>query len=210
MEVSLEILSIAGLAFLYLLYKIFELQRKVGKPEVIYMDTSGIESLKERQYIDIERNKALNLKIGEDIITIIHLPWKVALNHIEKLAQLWNACRILAEYETKNDLEEKIKSLRFGQYYLKIAKHIYQIARPYVKKKGRLKKTINRIARTDVEGLMEITEKIFAYWVPLKKKRQILAQGGTLQSMVGAQFAWSSLELDSEGRAVIKPRFMKS
>jgi hypothetical protein len=208
MKVSLEVLIIAGLTFLYLLYKIFELQRKVSKPEKIYYDSSGIHSIKDRQYIDVERNKTLNLRIDKYNISIIHLPWKIALNHIERLAQLWGACHTLAEYEPQNELETKLKSLRFAKFYFEIADHIYKIARPFTKKKLRLKAALMKIAKNDLESLMDITEKIIDYWVPLKKKRQMLAQGGTLRSMVGAQYVWNCLNVDMDGKIAIEPRYI--
>jgi hypothetical protein len=175
--------------------------------EYVYIDTTGIESNPPKNYIDVEQNKTINFKLGVDSISICHLPIKLNIKYIEKIAYIWELINAESEYKSKSKIEDFSHKVRQGLYYKQATSLIYGLSKHFVDKKRRFKKALFKRSKQDTDFIMDITEQVFNFWLYRKKKALMLSQSQTLLSTVGSTSTWNSLNLDNQGKTLIKPRF---
>lgn len=209
MFISPVYLIIAGLVFLYLLSRVVKYKNKLSKPEVRYVDTSGITN-NPPEFIDVVKNKTINFEVGKFAIKIEHLRLIDGMDRIRRIAGLFSLLQTEMHKEVKGRLNKfKQKGLKMAIYRV-IVDEIYKLSKPFVKKKFRFKLELNKKAFDDFEWMLLVVEQILDYWTYVKKLVALLSRGGSLRQTVGGGFTWSSYETDSKGRTSIKPRYAMS
>lgn len=185
---------------------IFWKKKKTTK-EYVYVDTTGIDINPPQNYIDVEQNKTINFKLGRESISICHLPIKLNVKYLEKIAYLYKLIIQESEYVTKGKIDEVAHQFRYRALYNQTTQLVYGLSKSFVNSKRKFKRDLFRRAKDDTDFIMDIIEQIINFWLYRKKKAQMLAQNQTLLSTVGSAYTWSSLTLDSHGRRLIKPRY---
>ena len=199
-----------GVSFFILLRKVHNLKYALKNRPINYIDRSGVKSTKEMNFVDLKVGKTINFKVGDQVVSIGHLPWTTCLQYITKITALYNLLAEMTEFKPKDNIEELKQNIRYDQIYKEICKLIYQVSYGFAGKKFGYKRRFMKQAREDIGFVTGICEQIIDYWNPVKKKLKLLANGQTLASTLGGRFTWSSLELDRAGKVLIKPRFGNS
>jgi len=84
--VSLEMIIIFGLAIstLYFFIKSVNLKQRISKPEIRYVDTSGVSENPPAMFIDVWKGKTLNIPVSKRHTVIVPtLPAKEALTYLK-------------------------------------------------------------------------------------------------------------------------------
>jgi hypothetical protein len=194
-------LAICGIVIILLILRIIYqslenkyLSKQVKKPEVVYVDKSGITSIKDMNFLDVKKKKTLNFKVGKEAFSITQIKVMQTLTIFDEM--VLNFQRLKAVQESK--VEAKMKQIYYNKIYADIGELIYQLALPISKSKKRLKKEILLMVRNDVESVLDIASNIINYWLPVKKKALLLAKGTTLQQTAGKGSSWNSVAVDMD------------
>ncbi len=205
-SIILAIAGLVGLSFFYLLFKVFEYKSKLKKPEIVYVDTSGIKE-NPPKFIETWQNKALNIKVDDKhIITIPHFGSKVCFKHLNTITILYTALINKLDDKSVNKLEETISLIQYRTIYKRIVKMVYDMCKPFVKNR-KTKKAYFKRAKTDRLFILEACNEIVDFWSLVKKKLIYLATGKTLRQaqMDGSMSTVNSSSSDGQPRTSIKP-----
>jgi len=182
-------------------------KKKKSIIEYVYVDTTGIEENPPKNYIDVEQNKTINFNLDGESISICHLPIKLNVKYIEKIAYIYKLICQESEFVSKSKIEEFTHKVRYNILYTQSTKLVYGLSKNFVNRKRKFKRNLFKRSKRDTDFIMDIVEQILNFWMYRKKKALMLSQSQTLLSTVGKAYTWSSLSLDSRGKASIKPRF---
>jgi hypothetical protein len=203
-------LIIGGLVVLYLIFKVFEYRAKIGKPEVSYVDTSGIP-VNPPTYIEVIKNKTINFKLNNKWdVKICHLSLTNGLNTIQKICILFDNLNVLMTKQCKTRLEEIQNNFLKSAAYKNIINQVFILSKPFVESKRRYRKALYKKALKDFEWFLLVVESIYNYWIYLGKLQALLSRGKTLRLINGDLFTWNSYEMDSDGKHIVKPLFASS
>lgn len=197
---------IAGLGFIFMIFKIRELKHKLKEPYLVYVDTGGINK-NPPAYIDTWRGKTINFKLDKYIVTISQLPFLMCLNHMRQIENLFRLLKENLEYKSESKQDKILHQIKYVTIYKTIIQIIYKLSKRFVDNKHGYKKALYKKAKQDVTWMMDVIEQTLDYWGYVKKKINLLAKGSTLRQMGGENFTWNSLEMDRQGKILLKPRF---
>jgi len=172
------IILFSGLVIFYLLYKNRELAKKILKPEIQYVDTSGIIENPPKNYIDVRRNKTINFKLDKYTVSVCHLPVLRGISYVEIISSLYLSFLKSVENKPSGKIMQLAKTLVVYKTYMQIVKVLYMLTKSFVDKKIGYKKALFKRAKDDSEFIMDICEQINDYWMLVKKKTFFSGKGG--------------------------------
>jgi len=175
--------------------------------EYIYVDTTGIDINPPKHYIEVEQNKTINFKLNKWVVSICHLPIKYNIKYIEKIKTIFSLIVQETDYIPTNKITELSHYLRMKALLHHGTILIYNLSKHFIKKKRGYKKALFKEALDNSDFIIDIMEQALDFWLYRKKKAQAVSQGQTLLSTVGSACTWNSLNLDSHGKRLIKPRY---
>lgn len=185
------------------------LKKPNNEKEYIYVDTTGTGVNPPIKYIDVELNKTINFKLDKWVISICHLPIKYNIKYIDKIKTIYDLIVKESDYIPANKTQEFTHSVRTNALYYQATLLIYELSSHFVKDKRKYKRALFKKSKESSDFVMDIIEQTVDFWLYRKKKALMLSQAQTLLSMVGSAYTWNSLNLDSHGKRLIKPRYAK-
>jgi len=202
-------LIIAGIVLLWLVFKLFEYKSKIAMPEQIYVDSSGIAN-NPPKVIDVLQNKTINFELGKHFVKVSQVTVGTGLTIINKIALLYEALQQEITKKPGNKVKEIQRNFIKVGIFKQIVYQIYLLSKPFVKSKRKFRKDLFKEADKNPEKIFLITEQVFDYWSYMGKLLAVLSRGGSRRMIIGADYTWNSLEMDSHGKTIIKPRFALS
>jgi Trp operon repressor len=187
-------LIIGGLIVLYLIFKVFEYRAKIGKPEVSYVDTSGIP-VNPPTYIEVIKNKTINFKLNNKCdVKICHLSLTNGLNTIQKICILFDNLNVLMQKQCTTRLEEIQNNFLKSAAYKNIINQVFILSKPFVKSKRSYRKALYKKALKDFEWFLLVVESIYNYWIYLGKLQALISRGKTLRLINPVRIVYELIE----------------
>ena len=130
-------------------------------------------------YIETMNNTPIRFRIDDKT--------EISIQHFSCLAQLHYIAQLQAHFDAiiKEDAEDVLKVA----YYIKAIDIILAIAQETQKVDKKTQIKFKKKCIEDSGFFIDICGKILDYWVLVKKKAEMLAQGKTVRLMLGADFS---------------------
>jgi hypothetical protein len=180
---------------------VFRRSKVVYKEKFLYIDTSGVDSVIPKNYIDVWKNKTLNINVDDEFkIVVPHFPVLTAVKYMERLQIFYTALKLVSEIEPKNEKEIKDKHLQAIGLYAGIVDIIFEVSKDFTKRKRAYKKALLKKALEDSHFIHNVRDMILSYWQDLKKKILLGASSQTSHEMDGARSTQRKLRRDEHGQ----------
>lgn len=224
---SLEQVAIAAcfglcLIIFYLIIRLSEARQRALKPEIRYVDTSGIEQNPPRMFIETMQGKTINFQLGKYAVCIPMVSVTECTYYIGVIAGYYQIIRQLMDWVRLNDIadkdrtaEQKLKyfiekqvvHVREIAVYNRAIKILYRLSLKHVNKRGGFEKALKEKCAKDYVWTMDVFEQINDFWQTVEKKNSFLARGTTLKQTDGYNSSWRSFKLDRNGNRLVVPRY---
>jgi hypothetical protein len=173
-----------------------------GRPVVRYVDTSGSAA---RVFADVWRGKTLNFQLTKrHAVVVPHVTVPHGINWLERVAALYQQVKAINSAELSGK-EKKVAQVMRYAVYLETVRAVYQLTKPFARFGYR--RALYSRAKKDMVWMLDVIEQIVDFWILVKKKIDLLANGQTLRLTDGAQSTWDGWKVDSTGKRSIQPRF---
>jgi hypothetical protein len=201
----IEIIIILALFCLWLLLQLQIEKSRRTKPEVQYINTTGISTNPPEFFIETWQGRTLNIKVNEKHNLIIpQLPAPRSIDYIDRIAKEYAIINgaMVAGFVGIVGLQRQA-IMHFA--YKRLINHIYNLSKPFAK--VGYKKALFNKAKNDMIWTLDVTEQINDYWQLIKKKVLLQTMGRTLKQTDGYYTTWTDYKLDVTGARLIQPRY---
>jgi len=213
-----------GLFFfcIFLLLKLSEAKRQTLKPEIRYVDTTGITENPPRAFIQVGSEKTINFKLDDYSVTIPMLGITEAHDFVSIIAQCFAVIGQLTDHKKVNQdlngtrtkeqklrwwVEEKKTDIQINRTYKFATKKIYDLSIKHVNKKKGFKKALYKKMKDDFMWGLDVLENMNDFWNTVKRKVFFLSRGTTLRQTDGYNSIWNDYHMDANGNRLVKPRY---